>query len=160
MTSIPTWLRGRDVGSIVLTGQDTSVAGVITDGSSPAAQTVTGSLVSYEANFPPETDEVSPVTTTVANNVIMQENNSFRFTVLLNGSGVVNPLLTLAGTYDVIKAVVTRKRSGATTTPSGGTLTFYGCRGECVEGVDSKGRNVTSITLMQVDIGSANPTYA
>jgi hypothetical protein len=160
MTLIPVWLRGRDVASVVLTGQDIAVDGTITDGSSPAAQTVTGSLVSFEVDLSPEQDEVSPITTTRLNHVIMAENNTVRLTILLNGSGVINPLATLGGTYDVIKCAITRKRSGATTTPTSGLWTFYGVRGQILETVDSRGRNVTQITLTMVDPAIANPAYA
>jgi hypothetical protein len=157
MTAIPTWLRGRDVGSIVLTGQTEDAAGTITDGT---AQTITGSLVAFRRQSNPEKSDVSPITATRTNKVIEAEDNTFEFEILLNGSGVIDQLATLCASFDIVKAVVTRKRSGATTTPTGGTWTFYGSRGPSGEAVESRGRNTCNLTLEQVDIGSANPAYA
>lgn len=159
MPSAPTWLRGRDVSSVILTGQTEDAAGLFADGSSPAAQTITTSLLSFEPVFSPNQSEAGPITATVDNNIIESENNSFRISILLNGSGVVNPLATLGYTYDTIKLVAVRKRSGATTTPTNARWTFYGRRGEFGETIDSRGRNVAFMNITQIDIGSANPTY-
>jgi hypothetical protein len=160
MVANPTWLRGRDLSSVVLTGQTEDAAGTYSDGTSPAAQTITGSIVSLELTGSPVQSEASPITTTVENYVIEAENNSLRITILLNGIGVINPLATLWYAYDTIKVVAVRKRTGATTTPTAGTWTFYGRRGELSETIDGRGRNIASLVLTQVDIGSANPTYA
>lgn len=160
MTAVPTWLRGRDVGSIVLTGQTIAADGTLADGTSPAAQTITGALRAFRLNGNPETSDASPITATVVNNIIEAENNTFEFDILLNGSGVINALATLAMSYDVIKAVVTRKRSGATTTPTSGSWTFFGTRGPFGEAVESRGANQATLTLLQADISSSNPVYA
>ena len=65
MTAVPTWLKGNGL-TVVITGQTEAADGTITDGSSPAAQTVTGSLVSIEENLMTEMSEVSPITTVTA----------------------------------------------------------------------------------------------
>jgi hypothetical protein len=160
MVAVPTWLRGRDIGSIVLTGQTVDAAGTLADGVSPAAQTITGSLRAVRFNSNPEKSDVSPITATVTNKVIEAEDNTFEFEILLNGSGVINSLATLCATYDIIKAVIVRKRSGATTTPTSGQWTFYGSRGPTGEAIESRGANMCTLTLEQVDIASANPAYA
>nr|MBA3767795.1 hypothetical protein [Acidobacteriota bacterium] len=95
MAAVPTWLRGRDLSSVIIAGQTEDAAGTLADGVSPAAQTITGSMVSIEPVLSPTQSELSPITSTTENNVIEAENNSFRVSVLLNGSGVINPLATL-----------------------------------------------------------------
>jgi hypothetical protein len=160
MVAIPTWLTTPGNTSVVITGQTVAVDGTLADGVSPAAQTVTGSLVSIEENLITEQNEVSPITTTVANNVNEFVNNGYRIGILVNGSGVVNPLKTLGGTYDVMKVVFIAKASGATTTPTAASMTYYGRRAEITTAYDNRNRIVSYLTLTSVDIGSANPVYA
>jgi len=158
MTAIPTWIRGRDVQSVVLTGQTVAADGTLTNGSSPAAQTVTASLAFVRVSQRPQKDNVSPVTSPRANNVIGEDDSQTEIGLLINGSGVTNPLATLCAAYDIIKLVFQRKITGASTT--GDTWTHYASRGDFDEVIDSKTKNLTTLVIDQVDIGSAPLAYA
>lgn len=159
MPSIPTWLKIPGNCSVVITGQTVDAAGLLADGTSPAAQTVTGSLVSIEEMIQKDMSEASPITTGRINNVSDAVNNGYTIGVLVNGSGVINPLKTLGDTYDIFKVVIVAKKTGATTTPTNGRMTYYGEWASIRTPIDSRNRIVSVVDLMQVDIGSANPVY-
>lgn len=155
MATIPPWLKGRHLSVVTITPQTRDVTGLLADGTAKAS---VARCVRVGITSDPQTDEISAVTSSVANNEITAENNTVEAEFLLSNDAAstlgVNNLSDVV-TSDIFKFVWTRG-----TGTGSKTWTFYGTRGQFREFVDSKGRNVTSLNLLQVDIGSANPTYA
>lgn len=144
---LPTWLKGRHLTAVTFTPQTVAADGTLTPGS---AQTLTALVTNIMLESDPEKEEINPVNATRANNEITLENSRLECDVLLKSNGT-NSLALLATTADIIVAVFTR---------GGQTWTFTGSRGRFSDGVASRGRNTSHMTLDQVDIGAANPAYA
>lgn len=158
MADTPTWLIGRDITSITLTGATVGTDGTITDGTGTAIQTCLAKFESMSFESNPITEEISASSATRAHTVILQEANTVTITFITQKAkrtgettnNVTNPGRTLATNYDLIKAVWV----------SGGqTWTMYGTRGAFSESFQ-KGRCTNTLTLLPCDPGTANPVIS
>lgn len=148
MAQVPVWCLGRHVTVCSITPQSVASDGTLSDGS---ASSLVGSIDSVSLTSQPETEEVSAMTTTRANNVIIKNATSVTLVEILKSSGTNILAAAVTGANgDYFKVILTR---GAQ------TWTFYGLRGAYSEDLQ-RGKSTASLTLEMVDPNAANPTYA
>lgn len=154
MATIPQWLLGRHLTSVVITPQSVSSAGVLSDGT---AKTVTTVVDSIQANISPVHEEINPVNSTRANNVITHDDSGITLSIIeVNNGSDPNPLEAIVLTNDVFKVVFTK----GTVTSYAATWTGYFTRGQCSFGISGRGKQIASLELLQVDAGASTFTRA
>lgn len=154
MATIPQWLLGRHLTSVVITPQTVAAAGTLSDGT---AKTVTTVVDSIQASINPVHEEINPVNSTRANNVITHDDSSLTLSIIeVNNGSDPNPLEALVLTNDVFKVVFTK----GTQTSFAATWTGYFTRGSCNFGISGRGKQIASLELLQVDAGSSTFTRA
>lgn len=146
MTAIPVWLLGQHVSACAITPQSVAANGTLSAG---AASSLVGSLDGIELDSTPELEEISPITTSRLNNVVVKSGTRITLTEILKSNGT-NILPAAAVAADYFYVAITR---------GGQSWAFYGARGTYTESIQ-RGKSVASLTLEMVDIGSANPTYS
>jgi hypothetical protein len=146
MTAIPTWLRGNHTSVCSITPQSVASDGTLSDG---ATSSLVGSIDGISINTTAELEEISPMTTTRHNNVIIKSGTSLSLTEILKSNGT-NILAAASSVADVFRVNITRGPQ---------SWAFYGVRSTYTEDLQ-KGKSVGVLTLEMVDINSANPTYA
>ena len=144
MVAIPVWLTGQHVTACAIIPQTVS-SGTFTPGSS---KNLVGSIDGIEIDSTPELEEISPITTTRLNHVVLKSGTRITLTEILQSSGE-KMLAAAAVAADYFQVTLTR---------GGQAWSFYGARGSYNESLQ-RGRSVASLTVEMVDIGSANPTY-
>lgn len=151
--SIPLPLLGRGYTSIVLTPQSIGTAGALADVST-AAVTLTARIDSFNEELIAQTENISPMTSTRAHNVVVEDDFEMTFSeIKMNDGSKASRLKVLVTNYDVFKAQWT-EGSGA----SAQSITAYGTRGRFSSGGQGKGKQTASLSFQQVDAGTA--TYA
>lgn len=154
MPSIPQFLLGRDLTSVVITPQTVAANGALSDGT---AKTVTTVVDSIQASINPVHEEINPVNSTLANNVITHDDSSLTLSIIeVNNGSDPNPLEAIVLTNDVFKVVFTK----GTATGSTVTWTGYFTRGSCNFGISGRGKQIASLELLQVDAGASTFTRA
>lgn len=154
MATIPQFLLGRGLTSVVITPQSVSAAGVLSDG---AAKTVTTVVDSIQKTINPVHEEINPVNSTRANNVITHDDGGLTLSIIeVNNGSDPNPLEAIVLTNDVFKVVFTK----GTATGSTVTWTDYFVRGQCSFGISGRGKQIATLELLQVDAGSSTSTRA
>lgn len=149
--SIPLYMRGRGLKSLVITGQTIGTAGALSDST---AYTLSSSLDGYSESLQRQTENISAVNSTRANNMIVEDDNTITWRALkLNNGGDANQFKTAILLFDIVKAVWV-EGDGA----SAKTTTAYGSITSMESGIEGKGKQIASLTMQQVDVGTA--TYA
>ena len=156
MADKPTWLTGRNVSSLTITGATASTSdGSITDATGTGAQTILTKFESLSFNSEPVTEEISAASSTRSHTVILQDANSATVRCIMqtarrtgeSTNNAANPLALMFANYDILKLAWGK---------SGETWTLYGTRGPFSEEI-VKGKSVQTITLLPLDSGAANP---
>ena len=149
MAAIPLYQRGRDLVSVVLTGQTVGTAGALSD--STAVVTLTAVMNGFDESLTPTKAEINALNTTRENNVVLSDGFTMNFSVLkVNNASDPSPLRAVITSFDVFKAVITQG-TGA----SARTETAYGSRGSYSESFQGRGQQVASLSLDSVDAGTA-----
>lgn len=144
MPQIPSWLLGRHVTAISVTGATADALGNLSQGTQKSLQT---SLQGVRLSVQRRRDEISAVTSPRANNVYADIDSSVILTEILKRSGE-NILVAIARDYDYVYITFSRNQTWA----------GYFLVGDYEEAVDNKGRNVGTLSVFQVDDG-AGPVY-
>lgn len=146
MAQVPLWAIGRHVTVCSLTPQTVGADGTLSDG---ASTSLVGSLDGVEFSSNPEVEEISPITTTRANDVLVKDRTEITLVEILKHTGT-NILAAAVTSATYFKVIITR---GAQ------TWTFYGLRGAYSESLQ-RGKSTASLTLTMVDPNTTNPAYA
>ena len=156
MADRPTWLIGRNMSTVTITGVTAGTDGTLTDATGTGVQDIVTKFEEITFNSEPITEEISAASSDKAHTVILQEANSATVRCILQtarrtGESTNNQpdaLSHLAATYSILKLTFAR---------SGRTYTLYGCRGAYSETI-AKGRSTATLTLLPLDPGQTNPT--
>lgn len=140
---IPPWLLGIHLTACSITPQSVASDGTLTAGTTNSVIAVINAVRFRQR---PTKDNITPVNTRRANNIIIEDNSSIEVECILKANAA-NALLTLSATYDVFAVSFTRGTE---------TITLYGTRGDLDDGVTSKGKNLITLVVDQIEIGSAN----
>jgi len=155
MSAIPLYLKGRHLASVVLTPCTVGTAGALTEVTA-SAQTLTTVMDSLSLELIANLEEISAVNSPRQNHTVTDDDYRLTLNILeVNNASDPSPLAAVAVSYDVFKAVFT-KGTGA----SAKSWTVYGHRDTYSEGVQGKGRQIASLTLAGVDLGSAGAARA
>lgn len=154
MPAIPNWLQGRDIDSIVVTPQTAAATGTLSAGT---PITLTWLADQVRVSIDPTVSNISPLKTTIANNVIEEDDITLTITEILrrndNATAVTNLLADAFINYDYFTVSIGR---------GGRTWLGYCTRGSYSEGVTSKGKNVGEATFRIIDVdttATADLTY-
>jgi len=153
MASIPTWLLGKHLTSVVLTPQAVAADGTLSDSGSNTAQTVTARVRRIRLNSSVMTEDIRPVNSVRANNVVTGFDHTITLSVLMRPKStspavVSSPLASLAyaaSDNEIVKCTFTRGTSA---------WSGYFTVADYTEGVESFGANESELTLRQVDDGT------
>lgn len=153
--SLPLYLRGKHLTSVVLTPVTVGTAGAVTDVTASAA-TLTTVMDSLALELSANLEEISAVNATRQNNVVLDDGHRLSLSILeVNNAADPSPLAALMFTHDYFKAVYV-KGTGA----SARTITGYFHRENYNDGIQGKGRQIATLTLAPVDLGTASITRA
>lgn len=141
MAAIPSWLLGRHVTTITITGVLSDNFGNLTLSTTGS---LTGQLASVKIRSTPTKENISSVDSAIAHNVITEENSSLELEEILRLQGAQQVLPFMAASFSYMKVVFSR---------AGNTYTYWGSRGEFEDGIESKGKNTCRLNLDQIDIG-------
>lgn len=141
MAAIPSWLLGRHVTTITVTGVLADNFGNLTLSTTGS---LTGQLASVKIRSTPTKENISSVDSAIAHNVITEENSSLELEEILRLQGSQQVLPFMAANFTYLKVVFSR---------AGNTYTYWGSRGEFEDGIESKGKNTCRLNLDQIDIG-------
>lgn len=141
MAGIPSWLLGRHVTTITVTGVLADNFGNLT---LSTVGSLTGQLASVKIRSTPTKENISSVDSAIAHNVITEENSSLELEEILRLQGAQQVLPFMAANFTYLKVVFSR---------AGNTYTYWGSRGEFEDGIESKGKNTCRLNLDQIDIG-------
>lgn len=146
MATIPLWLRGRDLTAITVTPQSVDSSGNLSAGSNASLY---GHINVVDLRSEPAKENISPVTSPFANNMIAEDNFTIEIEEILNQNSV-NILASMASSSDYFFVSLTRGQQ---------SWGFYSTRGAYSESVNSKGKNVCRMVFDQIDVGGGNPAY-
>lgn len=147
MATIPQWLLGRHLVAITITPQTITAAGVLGDGTASALVAVADSV---SLSLVPAHEEINPVNSVRANNVITHDDGSVQVGIIeVHDGSDPDPLEALVVAGDVFKVVFTK----GTKSGSVKTWTGYFTRGNCSFGIQGRGKQIASLELLQVDAG-------
>lgn len=141
MAAIPSWLLGRHVTTITVTGVLADNFGNLTLSTTGS---LTGQLASVKIRSTPTKENISSVDSAIAHNVITEENSSLELEEILRLQGSQQVLPFMATYFSYMRVVFSR---------AGNTYTYWGSRGEFEDGIESKGKNTCRLSLDQIDIG-------
>jgi len=142
MAAIPSWLLGRHVTTITVTGATSDIYGTLTLANTFGS--LTGQLASVKIRSTPTKENISSVDSAIAHNVITEENSSLELEEILRLQGTQQVLPFMAANFTYMRVVFSR---------AGNTYTYWGSRGEFEDGIESKGKNTCRLSLDQIDIG-------
>lgn len=149
--AIPIPQRGRNLYTVVLTPQTVGTAGALSDGT---PITLSAKIDGLSEDHQAALENISALNSTRAHNLVIEDDMTITFRILkVNDNTDPNPLITAALTSDVFKAVWTQGDNG-----SAKTVTAYGSRENVSDAFEGKGKQIASLSLRQVDNGTA--TYA
>lgn len=149
MATVPRWMLGQNLTSVVITPQASTTAGVLSDVST-AAVTIQASIESLGFTYTPQVEEINALNTTRENEVILADGATVDFgAIKVNNGSDPAPLRSIALAYDLFKAVWIEGGS----LPK--TITVYGHRGPYSDGFRGRGANIANLQLGPIDIGSA-----
>lgn len=147
MATNPLYLLGRHATSVILTPQVVGTAGALSNGT-PVTLTTTLDGLSESLNAAKE--NISPVNSARANNVITEDDASYTLRIIkVNDTTDPNKLKAAVLAADIFKLAWT-EGTGA----SAKTYTAYGSRGSLDTGIEGKGKQIASLTFDQIDVGT------
>lgn len=156
MASVVTWLLGRDVQLIQVTGCTIDpVAGTITLGTAQVLLNNTAQspppavCEELQITYSPETENIVAVGRPFGNKVITEKATRVVVHEILSKT-VGTVLASIATAYDYVQVVAQR---------NGKTWTYYGTVEEYDEPLH-RGKQVGRMSLGMADINAPNPTYA
>lgn len=148
MATIGQYMLGRQNVSVTLYPQTIGTSGILADASTKA---ITGFLDSFSLNLTPTKENISAVNSPRANNVVIEDDFSGSFSVIKkHDASDPNILATIVLTNDVFKCIVVN----GTTTGSVETWTFFMVRGNLTDGINGKGKQVSTLEFSAVDTGT------
>ena len=148
MPTIPLWMLGRHLVSVVLVGQNTSTAGALTDSTRTA--TLTAVVNGLDHARTPTKAEINALNTTREHNVVLSDGFTLNLNILqVNNGSDPSPLSTLTFTDDYFKATFVKGTGG-----SAKTTTMYLSRGAYNEGFQGRGSQIASLALDSIDTGT------
>ena len=151
MATIPKWLVGRHLTSVVITPVTVGTDGTITDVTA-SAFTMTTLTDGLTQSLRPVNEEINPVNATRENFVHIIDGHYLSFTQIKRNDGNdPDGLLNLILNYDHFKFAYTEGTSG-----SAKTVTGYGLRNEHSTGIQGRGKQVATLALDPVDAGTAS----
>lgn len=155
MSSVPLWLRGRHLASVVLTPVTIGTAGAITDVTGSAA-TLTTVMEGYGSELGANLEEISAVNSARQNFENLDDGHRLTLSILqVNNASDPSPLAALVLSFNVFKAAIT-----VGTGASARTITGYYERENYSDGIQGKGRQIATLTLAPKDAGTASFTRA
>ncbi len=148
MASITPYMLARHNASVTIYPQTVGTSGILADASTKA---ITAVLDSFNLNLTPTKENISAVNSPRANNVVIEDDFSGSFSILkVHNAADPNPFATIVLTNDVFKAIVVN----GTTTGSVETWTFFFTRGNLTDGINGKGKQVSSLEFSAADTGT------
>ncbi len=151
MVAIPTWLLGRHVTAITITGQTVAADGTLS--TSGSARSLVGRLDEITFNQENETEEIQALDKRAKNPVIVSSGSSFTFIeILRSNDATVTPTNILADVgqlFDYILVSCTR---------GGRIWAGYFVIKSYQESI-RRGKSTGQLTVETVDVSTANPTY-
>jgi hypothetical protein len=149
MASIPVFQRGRDLATVLVTPQIVSTLGALSD-TTPVA-TITTMMRELQLALDAGKEEISAITSTKRNSVVVDDGFSLNLTILkVNNGSDPNPLRLAITTADIFKVSWTEGSGG-----SQKSHTLYASRGSLSEGFSGKGSQIASLSFDSVDAGTA-----
>jgi hypothetical protein len=151
MATIPLWLIGRNVTSVVITPLVADSAGLLS-AAALGAQTVTAIVDEIQYSGATTTQEISALTSRRRNEVPLERDDQLVFTEICRsaaGSVIAAAIWTAADLPDWALFQATR---------GGNSVAFYGLATRYEEDVQ-KGKSVARITLRIVNAAVTNPAY-
>ena len=153
MATVPLWLLGKHLTSVIITPQVVSSAGVFSDGT-PVTLTTYMTGIGLQLN--PQVEEINALNTVRENEVILSDGASLELEIIrVNNTGDPAPLRTLVLASDFFKVVYIEGTAG-----SQRTVTFYGHRGAYSDGFRGRGQSIANLQLGPIDIGAAQVAVA
>lgn len=152
MATIPLWLLGRNVSSVVITPQIADSGGVLSN-AALGAVTITTTVDEIGYSGRRTTQEISALTATRRHNMEIERDDSLVLTQIMRaaaGSNTLAAAWTGGDAPDWALVSVTR---------GGNTIAFIGLMVRLEETV-AKGKSVARLTLAQISTpGTDNPDY-
>jgi hypothetical protein len=172
MATIPLWLLGRNVTSLLARWQTVSGAGVLANGAS-AVETLTGVVDEIAYSGVRTTEMINSLTSRRENEVLIESDDSYVFTEIMRNEddaaysatvpqyNILAKLWANSDSADHILFTLTRGGTGGTGGPGGNSHTFTGIMESYRETIH-KGKCIARMTIRMVDIDVtvANPAYA
>ena len=156
MATIPLWQLGKHLTSVVITPQSVSTAGILADATAPVAVTLTAVMDGFGVEITNDEEEINALNSTRLNMVGLADGANMNLDVIkVNNSSDPQPLRTLIFAADFFKVV-----SVEGTGQSLRTSTFYGKRGSYRDDFRGRGKQIASLSLSTIDVGTANLTVA
>lgn len=149
-TNNPQYALGRTT-TLTVTPCTVAADGTITEVTG-SAQTITARLKGVGFEYTPTTEEISPITSMMENDVIISKRNGFDIEELVPATGISGLLLIGVG-WDLVKVVDTLG-----STPKG--FTHYGPIVGLGRPIRSKGSVTVSMRVGQSAGNDTNPLYA
>lgn len=148
MATIPVWMIGKHLVSVTLYPQTVGTSGILADASTKG---ITTQLDSYQLNLAPTLENINAVNQPRGNNVVVEDDFSVSLNLIeVHNASDPDPLATIILTNDYFKAVFVK----GTQAGSIETWTLYGARGAFSEGLSGKGKQMASLELHAIDVGS------
>jgi hypothetical protein len=156
MATIPLWQLGKHLTSVVITAQTVSTVGVLADSTAPAAVTLTAYMDGLSVELANDEEEINALNSTRLNMVGLADGANVNLDVIkVNNSSDPQPLRTLILAADYFKVVHAEGTGG-----SAKTSTYYGKRGTYRDDFRGRGKQIASLSLSTIDVGSANYAVA
>ncbi len=146
--SVPRYLLGRHLTAVTFTPQTVAANGTLSDGTPITLTAVMDSLgLSLQAN----TEEISAVNSARQNNVGLDDGASLSLSIIRVNNGTdPAPLRTAVGTNDIFKVAYTEG-----TGTSAKVVTGYYQRSSYEDGIQGKGKQIATLSLIPVDAGAS-----
>lgn len=154
MATIPLFQVGKNLISGVLVGQLVSTVGVLADSTSTATISAVYEGLAYDWTV--ENEEINALNTIRQNMVPLADGVNMNLSVLKVNNGTdPQPLRTLFQTYDYFKFTSVEGTGGSAKTSVG-----YYSRAGYNDGWSGRGKQIASLNLAPIDIGSAQVTIS
>lgn len=169
MATIPLYLQGENITLVRARIQTVNGSGVLAD--ADVDETLTSVIDEIRVSSQVRTEEIVPLTSLVGNEVPIEVADQVTFTEILRANdGAAAPIYNMIpklwqqwvlNNRRYVKFTLARGGTGLSGGPGGNSFVFYGLM-TGFRATGRKGKNVATMTLMQVDlgVGAANPAYA
>ena len=144
MPTVPNWLIGENLTSVIVTALSRGSGGVLTE-TTPSLQ-VKGVTRSIRLEEDPDHEDIRPVRSKLKHNVITGDDATLTLT-FIKTLGAINPAAQLVVASNYFKAVFVQGNE---------QWTGYSTRGRFSTGIENYGANTEELTLRQIDINDVN----